>query len=1669
MMRFCPKCKTERPPQEIFCDGQIDGQPCNWDLSTEPFKESGWRPTSIEDPARPTSTLPFCQNGHSVNFGDLICPNCGADLNRTAPLTPELHLSGEPQEQGAPIIIDGWRLGRQLTSSSNIRERFIADRITDARQAVLTLYREGAEPDPSVYEVLRSLPLDHVPEILATGRWEDRAYEVVEELTGGTLEDVGLLPNDLQTISQIVKEVGRALHAFSEVGLRHRDLRPRNILIRSHNPLDLVVIGFGSARLSDFDLDIVSPLETTRYMAPEAIAGGVAAASDWWSLGMVILEQVTRGACFKGINEQVFLIHILSKGVPLPDDLDPQINVLLRGLLARNRTIRWQWKEVHAWLRGGNVVAPDTSQEDIETEQGPSITIGGRQYRSALAYALAAAEAANWDNAQQQLLRGAIATWAEERGFDPKIQAGIRQICCHEGLTDDFRLSIALKILNPSIPLTYRGDIVTPGWLLNHLAEGYDLITGPAPDILSQMETEVWLSQLKARATNVRNRAKTLNVELNEEELRVHLLSTSKARLIALWDERRRILPDTDHAGLALLLERRLISEEDLTLLLGASVEQFRSVDDILKEAREIAQRIGIETFDESIARALLEQPRRDIYSAIDQRLEGFARCDILQVDQWADQYRLERRMHIGRALALLAVSKNTWKEPPRQQYVSAILDYFAKKISGSVLRGPLVRMMIGKSSARIDLLELGSERRDAGAILDQLLNRTDHIIDIDPAVFIGSDTLEHRLRALFSHSLLYKRDTGIDGLYLGFPFLLIRDTGTSIKPRIAPVLLWPIQIKPEVGNRGHVSIGFDRDREEVRLNPAFEGLIGIEATKRWQAAAVDLLGRTSISVAETMDGFGSLAISRGRTLGRLPGQTVDVAPGQRELACAAVLFHVAYTGQAIAEDLRQLKAIPLAGTGLETALRVSTKPPLSADKTAVSEIDRYFTVASDPSQEEAVLQARTAPGIVVEGPPGTGKSQTIVNMIADAIAMKKSLLVVCQKLPALEVVRKRLMAVGLGHRIVMMTDINKDREPVLRSIREQVEVLLRLTAASTPSWERNRPRVAARIEAMEAELNRHYAAMQQVDHQTGLNYRTLLGELLMLEKGERPPIDVPALRQVLEEYGLLRLASVEDACGPVAKHWLPAMYEDSCLASLKPFSADAAILPVFVTEYNHFVSAENNRMMTTVQNPSTFEVEDVKPFVDWINVFDSTVRSIHEKTFTNLSHWIHLFITEKQTEPWGFSAILKFENIFSRLKALDVSAHEPKLFNLLIDLSDDELWNWIGVAKFVTTKGSILNRLNPYWHFKRHKLRRFLVSHGHDPTEVGMTRFLLAAQLEDDLRPLRNASGKLIAVLNGIGTAGTSIAGLIAAVAENLASLKEAATLFTTIDLCPRKDDAYAAARIGTLSGYNSLISQFNSAIARCNVRQLSRVQLNRLEPWFEASWIHSCLIAIDNNVSNQGTLSQILKALPTLSAYQIFRMRAAQLSVDALLVFRILREKNAELSEVPSLDLEAEIRRIINREARLAWKSRLERSEPALLYERSEIESKVASLAEACAEMRRLNGQLLKENINISKIRPLREWEAITRLRGQRSRRLREFMDHGADLGLMEIRPVWLMNPDMASRVLPLKSGMFDSVIYDEASQMPVEYALPSLFRVFSFPSGRFRPDFISGRACR
>ena len=76
---------------------------------------------------------------------------------------------------------------------------------------------------------------------------------------------------------------------------------------------------------------------------------------------------------------------------------------------------------------------------------------------------------------------------------------------------------------------------------------------------------------------------------------------------------------------------------------------------------------------------------------------------------------------------------------------------------------------------------------------------------------------------------------------------------------------------------------------------------------------------------------------------------------------------------------------------------------------------DVHTILDSDSSQLEAILAAKSGMSLVLDGPPGTGKSQTIANIIAESLAAGKTVLFVSEKAAALEVVKRRLDASNLG------------------------------------------------------------------------------------------------------------------------------------------------------------------------------------------------------------------------------------------------------------------------------------------------------------------------------------------------------------------------------------------------------------------------------------------------------------------------------------------------------------------------------------------------------------------------------------------------------------------------------------------------------------------------------
>jgi hypothetical protein len=135
-------------------------------------------------------------------------------------------------------------------------------------------------------------------------------------------------------------------------------------------------------------------------------------------------------------------------------------------------------------------------------------------------------------------------------------------------------------------------------------------------------------------------------------------------------------------------------------------------------------------------------------------------------------------------------------------------------------------------------------------------------------------------------------------------------------------------------------------------------------------------------------------------------------------------------------------------------------------------------------------------------------------------------------------------------------------------------------------------------------------------------------------------------------------------------------------------------------------------------------------------------------------------------------------------------------------------------------------------------------------------------------------------------------------------------------------------------------------------------------------------------------------------------------------------------------------------------AWRTRLHREQPLLATFTPEVhEAKTAELARRLAQKRELESAVILRRWQERQVARFDQpWRRIFQLRRSRhgqARRLREAVGLALPLGLLDFRPCWLVSPASASEVLPLAAGLFDVVIFDEASQCPVEQAAPSIFR--------------------
>ena len=98
------------------------------------------------------------------------------------------------------------------------------------------------------------------------------------------------------------------------------------------------------------------------------------------------------------------------------------------------------------------------------------------------------------------------------------------------------------------------------------------------------------------------------------------------------------------------------------------------------------------------------------------------------------------------------------------------------------------------------------------------------------------------------------------------------------------------------------------------------------------------------------------------------------------------------------------------------------------------------LAVPADGSQVKAVRATRNGRTFVMHGPPGTGKSQTITNIICDELAAGRRVLFVAEKRAALEVVQKRLDGVGIGNHCLELHSNKAGKAEVLQQLKRSMD-----------------------------------------------------------------------------------------------------------------------------------------------------------------------------------------------------------------------------------------------------------------------------------------------------------------------------------------------------------------------------------------------------------------------------------------------------------------------------------------------------------------------------------------------------------------------------------------------------------------------------------------------------
>lgn len=379
--------------------------------------------------------------------------------------------------------------------------------------------------------------------------------------------------------------------------------------------------------------------------------------------------------------------------------------------------------------------------------------------------------------------------------------------------------------------------------------------------------------------------------------------------------------------------------------------------------------------------------------------------------------------------------------------------------------------------------------------------------------LFAGEEELEdalRRARTVRNRANEYFEERGVETLYLACGMASwTAQRGTSTPA--APVLLVPCRLAPRGAAQGEFELSVTG---ELEVNPTLLQMLKAEFEITCDPA--ELL--QSAGIEGVIDTPEELNVA----FDWLRGECASV-PGF-EIAERFVIGNFSYARMPMVRDLESsLEA--MAAHEIVAALAGDADAQLALREKGAEEIpspdfvppgDEFLVLDADASQSYAINAVLAGRNLIIKGPPGTGKSQTISNLISTLVARGQKVLFVAEKRAAIDAVLRRLDNVGLG-------DLVLDLHGGVSSKRKVAEALAHALKRNASLVKPNAEALHRTLEQRRRQLNEHADALHMPRPPWQVSFFEAQAELLALSPSART--DFRLRGPDLERLGAAELA----------------------------------------------------------------------------------------------------------------------------------------------------------------------------------------------------------------------------------------------------------------------------------------------------------------------------------------------------------------------------------------------------------------------------------------------------------------------------------------------------------------------------------------------------------------